>query len=217
MLRLPDSMTVAQLRDLEEANPQEPQYIHRMTSRSYDEFVRTLYVELNAIVKDLEDEANHLQKHGENALNSDVCRQLRRLGYGAVHDKNNRGHADITVQYATYTWIGEGKRVESVNNGHLAGGYDQLLERYVTGKAEENQAAMLVYCFAPSAKHVMSKWREHLAECNKSKPGYAESIAPCTDQPEHSFWSQCLDHKSSGSTVTIKHVGFSLHWAPSKS
>jgi hypothetical protein len=215
MFRFPDTMSVADLRDIEKDNPQYPQYMHRMTSRSYADFTATLYREIYSIVNDIEHDANHMQEHGENALNADVCRQLRRCGYDAINDKNNRGHADITVEFANYTWIGEGKKVESANNTYLKKGYDQILDRYITGKASENQAALLVYIFAPDAKHVIGRWRQYLVEQDAKDPGYAQNIALCTVEPDHAFSSDAK-HNSSGSTVTVRHIGFAMHWAPPK-
>ncbi|MFZ6640922.1 hypothetical protein ACO0LL_14335 [Undibacterium sp. TC4M20W] len=207
-------MTVADLRRLEKANPQIPQTIHRWTAANYDQFVETLYTEIDTIVKDLEDDANLSQHYTENNYNSDICRQLKRLGYEAVHDKNQRGHADITVNFARYSWIGEGKKVQSVNNSHLIDGYGQLIDRYVTGKANANHAGLLVYILGKDAMHVMSSWRTHLTEKDLSDNGYAANIAPCSENPDHVFWSECTRHTSSGSTLKIRHIGLSLHWNP---
>jgi hypothetical protein len=216
MFSVPDNMSVAMLRDIEKANPNFPQYAHRVTCRSYDQFLETLYKEIYTIVREMEQDANHMQERGENDLNADICRQLRRLGYDAINDKNSRGHADISVLYAGYTWIGEGKIVHSVDNSYLKKGYDQILERYITGKAGENQAALLIYVFAPSAKHVMAKWQEYLKTCDAAEPGYAENFSACLVQPDHVFFCERNAHTSSGSKITIRHIAFSLHWSPSK-
>lgn len=218
MTRLPDSMSIAQLRDFEKANPQMPQYAHRMTCTTYDQFVTTLYCEVDTIVAALVKDSNVLQgaHYSENALNADICRQLNGRGYQAHHDKNNRGHTDISVEYGRFLWIGEGKKVESVNNTHLLKGYDQLIHRYVSGVAGADQAGLLIYCYAPDSKHVVAKWREHLIDANGKNFGYAENITPCDDNEALAFWSN-NNHISSGSVLKIKHIGLTLHWEPPKS
>jgi hypothetical protein len=214
---LPDSMTVAQLREFEKVNPQLPQYAHRVSCRSYQEFLDTLYVEVDSIISSLVRDANVLQGdgHTENSLNADICRQLRRSGYEAHFDKNNRGHSDVTVEYGRFEWIGEGKKVLSVNNTHLRGGYDQLRERYVTGTTSGDHAGLLIYCYAPDAKHVLAKWQEHLNGCEKSDPGYADNLTAWPGNEDFAF-SSTSKHASSGSILKIKHLVASLHWSPSK-
>lgn len=215
---LPDSMTVAQLREIEKANPQMPQFVHRLTCTNYQQFVETLYVQIDTIVNSLVRDANVLQgdAYSENALNADICRQLRCLGYDAHHDKNSRGHTDISVEYGRFSWIGEGKKVLSVNNAHLRNGYDQLIHRYVAGTAGADQAGLLIYSYAPDAKHVMQKWREHLSNFNTTNAGYAEAIMPVIGNEEFAFNSSSK-HTSSGAVLTIKHIILSLHWEPPKS
>jgi hypothetical protein len=209
-IQLPDSMTVETLRLIEKANPTMPQYVHRMTARNYDEFMETLYVEIDSIVAALESDANVLQDYDENAFNADICRQLRCKGYNANHDKNSRGHADIAVEYGRYTWIGEGKKVDGVNNSHLRGGYNQLVHRYVTGSTGATQAGLLVYCLGKDAKRVITKWREHLGEKETISPGYAKNISANAD---FTFWSESA-HVSSGQDLKIKHICLNLHWSP---
>lgn len=215
---LPDSLTVAQLREIEKSNPQMPQYVHRLTCRSYQEFVDTLYVELDTIISSLVRDANTLQGdgHTENSLNADICRQLRGRGYEAHFDKNNRGHSDVTVEYGRFEWIGEGKKVLTVNNSHLKGGYDQLRDRYVPGTIGADQAGLLIYCYAPDSKHVLAKWWEHLETCEKGAPGYAQNLTAWPGNEDFAF-SSTTQHASSGSTLKIKHLVASFHWAPPKS
>jgi hypothetical protein len=215
MIRVPDKMTVAEWRDLEQENPQWPQVAHRATCRNYGDFVLTLYVELDTIVAALQNDANLLQDYSENALNADICRQLNRAGYAAQHDKNVRGHTDISVEFGRFLWIGEGKKVDSVNNTHLRNGYEQLLQRYMPGTVGADQAGLLIYCYAPSSQHVVAKWKEHLEERNVAQAGYAENLNPVAGNEPYAFWSDSK-HVSSGSNVRIKHLAFSLHWAPIK-
>lgn len=216
MLILSDDMTVGMLRLLEKADQSLPQYIHRSTAGNYQAFVDTLYIEIDSIVRSLEDDANVMQMHSENALNADICRQLRCKGYAAHFDKNKRGHADISVEYGKYSWIGEGKKVDGVNNNHLKSGYDQLSLRYVSGSKGADQAGLLVYCFGRNIKHVVAKWRDHLVAENTINNGYATGIVLTTGNEDHAFWSNCA-HVSSGSRLRIKHIGFQLHWDPHNS
>ncbi|GAB3370321.1 hypothetical protein GCM10027317_06040 [Massilia agri] len=212
---LPDTMTVAQVRDIEKVNPQVPQWAHRLTARTYQDFLDTLYCEIDTIVAALVADANTLQGdgHTENSINADIVRQLNRSGYTAHFDKNKRGHADVTVEYGRYEWIGEGKKVKSVDNTHLRGGYDQLRNRYASGTTNANQGGLLIYCYAPSAKHVLAQWSQHLEAQNKTSPGYGDGIVPCVGNEDFAFWST-TNHPSSGSKLTVKHIIASLHWDP---
>lgn len=215
---LPDTLTVKDLREIEKANPQMPQFVHRLTCHTYDQFVDTLYVEMDSIFASLVKDANTLQGdgHTENSLNADICRQLNRAGYSAHFDKNNRGHSDVTVEYGRFSWIGEGKKVKSVNNTHLRGGYDQLLDRYVTGMAGADRAGILIYCYAPDAKHVLTKWREDLEQKDQANAGYAGNIAPWVGNEDFAF-SCTSQHKASGATLKIKHIVAPFYWSPPKS
>ncbi|MDK6078659.1 hypothetical protein [Massilia varians] len=212
---IPDSMTFGQMREIERHNPQMPQYAHRLTARTYQAFLDTLYCEIDTIIAALVKDANTLQGdgHTENSINADIVRQLNRAGYTAHFDKNKRGHADVTVEYGRYEWIGEGKKVKSVDNTHLRGGYDQLRHRYVSGTTNADQAALLIYCYAPSSKHVLGQWSQHLETHNKTNPGYSDGITPCKGNEDFAFWSTST-HPSSGAQLTVKHIIASLHWAP---
>lgn len=212
----PDSWTVAQLREYETVNPNVPQYGHRVSSRTYQQFLKTLYVEIDTISRELVSDRNYLQKHSENTLNADICRLLRRAGYSADFDKNNGGHSDITVGYETFQWIGEGKKVKSVNNSHLKGGYDQLLDRYVSGTSGADQAGVVIYCYAADASRVMQKWCDHLKAWNAAAPNYAENITALPGNEKFSFTSE-NKHSSTGSLLQIKHIILPLYWSPGKS
>jgi hypothetical protein len=212
MMRLPLTMTLAALKEHEALNPQMPQFAHRMTALSYSDFVDTVYVQLEAFMRDLERDRNYYQDASENLLNSSVARHFRALGYTADFDKNNGGHADITVQFADYEWIGEGKVVDSVNNSYLTKGYDQLIYRYGLGKPKANQAAVLIYSFGPDTPKVVSKWAEHLNQVNAVNAGYAEGIyTPLANQ---GFTIECEHRHVGGGKLFIRSVGFQLYWNP---
>jgi hypothetical protein len=206
-------MTLAALKEHEASNPQMPQFAHRMTAQTYSDFINTLYVQLEAFIRDLERDRNYFQGVSENLLNSSVARHFRALGYTADFDKNNGGHADITVQFADYEWIGEGKVVHSVDNSYLTKGYDQLIYRYGLGKPKANQGAVLIYSFGPDTPKVLNKWAEHLSQANSTNAGYAESIhSPLADQ---GFTIHCEHSHVGGGKLFIRSVGFQLYWNPS--
>lgn len=212
MTRLPLTMTLAALKEHEASNPQMPQFAHRMTAQTYSDFINTLYVQLEAFIRDLERDRNYHQGVSENLLNSSVARHFRALGYTADFDKNNGGHADITVQFADYEWIGEGKIVNSVDNSYLTKGYDQLIYRYGLGKPKANHGAVLIYSFGPDTPKVLNKWAEHLSQANATNAGYAESIhSPLADQ---GFTIHCEHAHVGGGKLFIRSVGFQLYWNP---
>ncbi|WP_433694622.1 hypothetical protein [Herbaspirillum seropedicae] len=212
MSRLPSTWTLASLKEFEKVNPQMPQFAHRMTAQTYDEFVQTIYVELASFARGLESDRNYFQEATENMLNSMVARHFNTLGYSAAFDKNKGGHADITVEFADYEWIGEGKIVRSVDNSYLTKGYDQLVYRYGLGKPGANQAAVLIYSFGSDTLKVVSKWAEHLNTINGSQAGYAEEIH--LPEEQEGFALQCTHRHVGGGTLTIRGVGFQLYWNP---
>lgn len=212
MMRLPLTMTLADLKQLEALNPQMPQFAHRITATTYSEFIKTVYDELDTFIRALERDRNYYQGVSENLLNSSVARHFRALGYTADFDKNNGGHADITVQLANYEWICEGKVVDSVNNSYLAKGYEQLIYRYCTGKPNVNQAALLIYSFGPDTPKVVSKWAEHLNQLNTNKIGYAVGV--CSPLASKGFAINCEHAHCGGGTLNIRSVAFQLYWNP---
>jgi hypothetical protein len=212
MSRLPLKMTLADLKDHEALNPQIPQFAHRMTAQTYSDFIDTVYVELETFMRDLEQDRNYLQEASEDLLNSSVARHFRALGYTADFDKNKGGHADITVQFADYEWIGEGKIVRSVNNSYLTKGYEQLIYRYGLGKPKANQVAVLIYSFGPDTPKVLGKWAEHLSQANAANAGYAEGIySPLANK---GFAIECEHFHVGGGKLFIRSVGFQLYWNP---
>jgi hypothetical protein len=215
MSRLPSTWTLSTLKEFEKENPQMPQFAHRMTVQTYDEFIQTIYVELDSFVRSLEDDRNYFQGEGvgENLLNSMVVRHFKALGYTAVFDKNKGGHADITVEFADYEWIGEGKIVSSVDNSYLTKGYDQLVYRYGLGKANANQAALLIYSFGPDTRKVVGKWAEYLGAANESQQNYADDIN--WPLAQKGFTIQCTHDHVGGGKLTIRSVGFQMYWNPS--
>lgn len=212
MNRLPPTMTLAALKEHEALNPQMPQFAHRMTAQTYSDFIDALYVQLDAFIRDLERDRNYYQGASENLLNSSVARHFRALGYTADFDKNNGGHADITIQFAGYEWIGEGKIVDSVNNSYLTKGYDQLIYRYGSGKPNVNQAAVLIYNFGPDTPKVVRKWAEHLGEANAINVGYADGIySPVANK---GFTIHCEHAHVGGGKLFIRGIGFQMYWNP---
>lgn len=212
MIRWPLTMTLAALKEHEALNPQLPQFAHRVTARTYAEFVDIVYVQLETLMRDLERDRNYLQGASENLLNSSVARHFRALGYTADFDKNNGGHADITVEFADYEWIGEGKVVNSVDNSYLTKGYEQLIYRYGKGKPKANQAAILIYSFGPDTPKVVRKWAEHLNQTNANNGGYAEGLySPLANQ---GFAIHCEHAHVGGGNLAIRSLGFQLYWDP---
>lgn len=212
MMRLPPTMTLADLKQLEALNPQMPQFAHRIMAMTYPEFIKTVYVELDTFIRDLERDRNRYQGVSEDLLNSSVARHFRALGYTADFDKNNGGHADITVQFANYEWICEGKVVSSVDNSYLTKGYEQLIYRYGMGKQNVNEAALLIYSFGPDTPKVVNRWAQHLDQANKSKIGYANTVSsPLTSR---GFAIECEHVHIGGGTLNIRSVAFQLYWNP---
>jgi hypothetical protein len=213
LISIPRSFTAQQILDLEVENPQLPPTFRLLFCQSHDEFINILYSTIDVIIKELESDKNRIQGYSEDALNADICRQLRRSGFDASHDENSGGHSDILIKKRTFSHIAEGKKVDSVNNSYLKKGYDQLIDRYVLGTAGANSASLLIYCFGPKAKHVLDQWKTHLNNINLTEQNYANPISSCPHDPTYAF-SAGHHHYSSGDKITIRHKVCALHWKP---
>lgn len=215
MHRIPETWTIAQLRNFEACNPHLPQWGSRSTCSDYGQFIDILYRDISAICIDLEKNANRLTNDSEDRLNYQICAELKRFGYGVTHDENHRGHADIVVTYTNFTWIGEGKKLSSVNNSYLKKGYDQLVHRYVTGGLGASEAGLITYIYAKDAEHVMRQWGQYLSDLATIDDDYSPHIELCHAPSNRHFYST-VKHPASGSTLKIKHLGISLFFAPPK-
>lgn len=211
--RISTEYTVAELKRQEDLNPQEPQWINRRLSKTYDEFLKVLYRDLDRLIADLEDDGNRLQNDTEDRLNSDICRNFRSMGYTATHDTNIRGHVDIVVRFAEFLWIGEGKKVTGVNNSYLAKGYRQLATRYLKGKPNANEAGLLVYVFGEDAARVMKAWRDKFTQKAQRFSTTQVNISQCPKFPEHAFYTAAT-HTGSGSEFRVRHFAVMIHWDP---
>jgi hypothetical protein len=213
MHRISLEYTVADLKRHEDLNPQEPQWVNRHLARTYEQFITVLYKELNRLISDLESDGNRLQNDSEDRLNSDICRNLRSAGYSATHDENMRGHVDITVRFADYVWIAEGKKVAGVNNSYLAKGYRQLATRYLKGKPNANEAALLVYVFGADAAKVIKTWNGKFKQKAQRFSKDEITLVPDDLMPDHAFYSSAT-HGGSGTSFRVRHVGVMIHWDP---
>lgn len=171
-----------------------------------DMFIFRLYKELGFIVKDLESTAHLRQKDSEDKITTDIVLLLRRTGYDASHDADNRGHADLSVKSNKFIWLGEAKIHRSYE--WLLDGLKQLHTRYATGR--EDGSGILIYIKGANAKDVMDKWRSRLEQnrgCNLKETSDGDK--------KLTFWS-VHQHAGSGFDVRTKHIGVSLYYKPEK-
>jgi hypothetical protein len=174
--------------------------------QSSADFIRRLYQELTAIVRDLEQYADKHQEDLEDQITIDIVRQLRRSGYNSEHDTYTKGHVDIRVRQDSFVWLGEGK----VHNAYdwLVKGLKQLHERYSTGR--EDGSGLLIYIRGQNAQAVIEEWRKRLMADKYCRLKVTKDAGT---NDKLSFWSV---HKHKGSVLDIetKHIGVALFVHP---
>lgn len=200
------------LKDFSEDVPGIGNLPNRMLASSYDDFVITLYKDIDVIVAKMEENPELLKNDTEDRLTVDVKNQLCAMGYDAFHEAKIGGHADLVVkkQATNWTWIGEAKVHK--NYKWLLKGFQQLTTRYTTGGYNNCQGGLLIYIRNANAKNVMEKWKDYLEKQNNIK---GLKIIPCRVNPL-SFYSK-HNHQRSGSPFKIRHLPFILHFNPQDS
>lgn len=165
-------------------------------------FLARLYKELQSIADELESSAHDKQQDSEDKLTRYVVALLRRTGYQATHDEDQKGHTDLLVSSGVFKWLGEAKLHRDYD--WLFHGLDQL-QTYATGR--EAGYGLLIYLRVQNAKGIMNEWRTRLSQSLNS---HLKSIND-GDEPL-TFWS-IHQHQASGADMNTKHIGFSMYYA----
>jgi len=205
-----ESLTIAQLRDLDEINPDLAFVARRLLAPAagYEEWVNVLELDLLQCVKFLEEDPLIRRKDGEDRLTADLIGNLRSRAYDASHDEKVGGHADIVVRNPKgYLWLGEAKIHASYD--YLLQGFNQLCTRYSRGTPEADRGALIIYTRVADVAAVVERWREYV----KAQGITDFEAADCSIRKEHAFRSSHR-HKSGGRPYRVWHLGVVLHCEP---
>ncbi|WP_276641346.1 hypothetical protein [Siccibacter turicensis] len=182
-------------------------FLRRLKCNSYDSFIEMLYIDLEAVIKLLEQAAALRQNDGEDRLSSEIINILFGFGYQSSHDSFINGHSDIVVMYKKYTWIGEAKIHKDYN--YLLEGFKQLCTRYSSGSEDDNQGALIFYVKGNNALDVVKKWKTHL-----QKEKFEDlTFSDCTSRKSLSFFST-HKHDKSGLDYKVRHLAIILGFNP---
>lgn len=185
--------------------------LSRIFSTSYDEFISTLYKDIDLAVSELESNCQLMQDDSEDKLSGFIVSQLKRAGHNASLGTTGGGNKDLTVlgKQPTWSWIGEAKKYGSLTNLHEA--MLQLVSRYKNVDATKNCGGILAYIFRPNARKLMDDWQVSVHKTKTNLEGL--KITACQQRKNLAFYTT-HNHSSSGLPVTIRHIGISLHFAP---
>lgn len=130
------------------------------------------------------------------------------LGIRAYHEVNQRGHCDITIQLADFTWHGEAKK-HSSGYSYLFKGYSQLTERYSTGTVDSASGGVIIYTKNKLCSAVM---QQYIAYLTKNAPKIHASreinIQQCDKNPLV-FYST---HKHSVSNLDYEVIHYPINF-----
>lgn len=201
-----DSYNLRQLQELEQHIPELAGFPSRILAETYDDFIKVLYLSIDKIIYQIQENPELRQNDSEDRLTVDVRDQLRCLGYDASHDSKIGGHTDLSVRKGIFLWIGEAKIHSSYD--YLWEGFLQLSTRYSTGDSNQKDGGLLIYIRNKDAASVVQKWKEYLKEKNL----VSYSCKPC-ELRSPSFFST-HKHERSGQIFQVRHMPVILYFAP---
>jgi hypothetical protein len=172
---------------------------------SYDEFVELVHRGINWVCQEIARNPKHWVG-SEDDITVRLAGKLKALGFDAKHDQKIGGHCDITIEFlGTYLWLGEAKKVDSVDNYWINKGYLQLNTRYTTGREEHSEGGLIIYCIGPRSDKVLDAWREYFQN------QYPDHEVLAIQRNE--FWSR-YEHQKTGVPIRVRHLTVSLHHDP---
>lgn len=202
------TMTLADLAECGDLNPEYARIAKRILVDSYDDFIDTFYDDIDQCVIEIERNRELRQESGEDLISVDIVSMLKVIGYNATHDAKTGGHVDLTVHHAKgYEWLGEAK-IHSTYD-YLYEGFLQLCTRYSTGSPTSSCGGILAYIKTHDASSVMANWRATLHE--KGLPSYEDW--DCEKRMGLSFFSRHT-HDVSGMPYTVRHMAIMLSHSP---
>jgi hypothetical protein len=133
--------SLASINELIKSNKALKGMLKRVNVESYDDFVEVLHEDLLIIIRGLEkDRASFHGFSNEDHITNCIKRELKCLGYSAIHDSKDGGHVDLIVEQGVYEWKAEAKIARSLP--YVLGAIDQI-DTYTTFR--DSKAGILIY------------------------------------------------------------------------
>jgi hypothetical protein len=199
-------LSLSTLQKFEDDIPGIDRFPSRILAKTYDEFIKILYEDIDGIIYRLQENPELRQNDKEDRLTIEIITNLCSMGYNASHDSKVGGHADLVVRKGKFLWIGEAKIHSDYD--WLWKGFQQLNTRYSTGDSNQKDGGLLIYIRVKDARMVTQKWKEYLTTKNLSN----YSTRPCNAK-EICFFS-VHKHERSGCDFTIRHMPVILYFNP---
>lgn len=204
--------SLARLSALAEADPDTALFIKRKLAQTYDEFIDVLYLDVDAIIRKVQERKQIYCDAKEDVITMYVVDLLEARQYTVTHDTKIGGHVDIVVRgknHPSFLWLAECKRDKGPE--WLDDGFQQLCRRYSDGGQFNGHGGILLYCQGKYAARILGNWRTHLATKDAEYEGLA--ISDCTRNPGLAFVSEHI-HDTSGLPYKVRHMGVALYHSP---
>ncbi|SIT11364.1 hypothetical protein [Insolitispirillum peregrinum] len=199
-------ISIAQLEQMFNGNPQTRIHLAVARYRTYDEFVKIVHDVIDIIFRSYEENPKYKNNMGEDELTMMLIENMKSYGLTAMHDAMSGGHCDIVVKGRDdFTWLGEAKIHRSYD--WLFKGFQQLDTRYMAPAEYRDHGGMIIYCYVKRADTVFKNWIEHLS-CTRT-----DVVIDHYDSDK----IRCVTshvHERNGRTVKIWHAIAALHFSP---
>ncbi|MFX1715566.1 hypothetical protein [Paraburkholderia sp. A1RO-5L] len=196
-------------------NPVHRNMVRQNFVATYDEFIDIFYESLDYAISLLEENPQHHQNDGEDALTEKLVTSLKIAGYDATHGTAGGGSKDLTVKWKNplWTWIGEAKIYKSLTD--VREGFLQLTTRYRTASPLYTQGALIAYTLRPKANIQLKQWMDEAAKVSKDTNVQLDNfkVEDCSRRPNLAYYSS-HDHVASGLPCIIRHIAVSLYHLP---
>jgi len=162
----------------------------RISPRTYDEFIDTLYADLDYIVGLIEADAKDFESAGEDELNREIVRLLQARFHQASHDHDEGGHVDVRVvsRSGKFSWLAEAKLDKGA--AYLQKGVHQLADRYARGTPGHHCGGFLIYVQKSRCAERFKNWRDGFSQQTADFKNL--SIDDCPQRTEYSFYSNFI-------------------------
>jgi hypothetical protein len=128
---------------------------------SYERFAKLAEDGVHYCCTQMAKNPQNYSSRSEDEITDIIILQLNALGFGAVRDAMQGGHADLTISSANDDrWLGEAKIWRGEE--YVYEGYLQLTTRYMTGDVRGDRGGVLIYCQSLPAHECASKWVSHV-------------------------------------------------------
>ncbi|MFB7146088.1 hypothetical protein ACWGMK_13270 [Agrobacterium deltaense] len=146
------------------------------------------------------------QNFNEDALTTQIVRQLQLIKVEATHDTRTGGHCDIHVTGADrFLWIAEAKIHRDF--GWLQKGFAQISTRYGVAGYGRDHGEILIYCRVKEARKILEEWKNRLITARKDVNLVEDLKSP------NLHFRTCHQCATSGLPFYIRHRIVPLYWA----